>query len=267
MSKSLHSGPIRLLVYGPHALPHLHSHVLHSTAIVQSNNSVCLCCVFEPELLLCLPVLIASRTFNGAPLFGESRPNITISNVSPSAEGIYTCTVRVGSEVHLHSFDLQVLVAPLITVPPTSVIGRVGQAVTLTCQTDLSIHPPPTVSWHHGDPTFGTTPVKLSPSVLLQNNNQSLTFRMIQAHQLGVYRCVVANAIGKNQAEAKIDPRKSPASHSFASTQSTGHLVLHIPCNGLCQLFCSPPPSHAYVHYGGVTVQPGSGVCHVFFSR
>jgi uncharacterized repeat protein (TIGR01451 family) len=129
------------------------------------------------------PPLSYQWRYNGAPIAGGTNANLLLTNIQPSAAGLYSVRVTniYGAAVSTNA-TLTVITAPFITVQPLSVAEFAGSNLTLVVTADGA--PPLHYQWR-----FGNTPI---PNA----TNRTLLLTNVQVSDSGDYSVVITNQYG-----------------------------------------------------------------------
>jgi len=129
------------------------------------------------------PPLSYQWRYNGAPIAGGTNAILLLTNIQPSAAGLYSVRVTniYGAAVSTNA-ALTVVTAPFITVQPLSVAQFTGSNVTLVVTADGA--PPLHYQWR-----FGNTPI---PNA----TNRTLVLTNVQVADSGDYAVVITNQYG-----------------------------------------------------------------------
>ena len=99
--------------------------------------------------------------------------------------GTYTCVVV--NVAGLDSDEVQLLVQPIITRQPESVLTLIGGSIHLSCEADS--YPPPTYSWFLQTPEQNVLVTETTPRVTLDNGSRDLLFIGVEYDDAGFYFC------------------------------------------------------------------------------
>ena len=129
------------------------------------------------------PPLSYQWRYNGAPIANETNAILVLTNIQPSAGGLYSVRVTniYGAAVSTNA-TLTVITSPFITAQPLSVAEFVGSNLTLVVTADGA--PPLQYQWR-----FGNTPI---PNA----TNRTLLLTNVQVGDSGDYSVVIANQYG-----------------------------------------------------------------------
>ncbi|XP_063600047.1 hemicentin-1-like [Penaeus indicus] len=125
----------------------------------------------------------------------EEGESLVIKKVDGAHEGRYTCIASNTAGSAEETFNLQVLLPPVIQVPEQgAVLGVVqGSSVTLTCIVDA--RPPATLSWQKNGQTLDSS---RDPFLHVTAGGDSLSFLRVQPQHAANYTCVASSAAGQD---------------------------------------------------------------------
>ena len=120
--------------------------------------------------------------FNGEDIVGENSTVLTLSNVTASIGGEYSCVVtnRAGND----TASTFVFVSPYFVTQPVNTEGSNGSAINLTCQAEA--FPEPDYQWRRVDG-------KEIRDELMGVNSMSLLFNPLLFGDEGEYYCAVTS--------------------------------------------------------------------------
>ncbi|KAL0994540.1 hypothetical protein UPYG_G00123710 [Umbra pygmaea] len=123
---------------------------------------------------------------------------IKIEDVEVTDEGLYVCAVQTSSRPRTTSVHILVQVPPTIINLSKDIMVNEGSNVTLLCQ--ASGKPYPSLTWK-----------LLSPSDVLESEDEYLDLPNISRQRAGTYECTASNDIGKDAQTVEITVNYAPS--------------------------------------------------------
>ena len=151
--------------------------------------------------------------FNGVNVSGATGSSLAITDARTSQNGQYKVIISNAYGTTNATASLSVLLAPLITLQPSSVTVREGGAATLSVAATGS--PVLKYQWYHWVPYQGAVVVGPGLTALPGATNAVYALTSIQRDQLGWYQLQVANAVGTNSSRLVYI---SPAANEYTVT-------------------------------------------------
>ena len=146
--------------------------------------------------------------FNGVNVAGATTTSLSITNARTSQNGQYKLVVSNAYGTTNATASLSVLLAPVITLQPSSVTVREGGTATL--QTAATGSPVLKYQWYHWIPTSGP-----GLTALVGATNAIYSLTNIQRDGFGWYQLQVSNAVGTNSSRLVYI---SPAANEYTVT-------------------------------------------------
>ncbi|XP_067083733.1 hemicentin-1 [Osmerus mordax] len=184
---------------------------------------------------------------------------LQISRVQKEDSGKYTCQAVNEAGEDRMTFDLEVLVPPVITGGLDSFMEEVGAVVntTVSLLCEVTGHPPPAVSWLRDG-----QPVRSDTHHLVSKDGTQLQILGVQGADMAGYVCVAENKVGTMEKlfslTVQVPPRVVGQREEDVGVVE-GHMV-----SLLCDVQAYPPPEMTWTRDGellqfssGIHILPG----------
>ncbi|XP_069698018.1 hemicentin-1-like isoform X2 [Periplaneta americana] len=170
-----------------------------------------------------------------------------IKNSKQEHSGNYTCVAHNHAGNVSKSFQLDVLVPPVMADMEelTNFNVTTNETLTLTC--NVTGHPHPSISWFKG-----VTPINKEkwPRITLLDHNRTLIIPNVSTQHKGKYSCLASNMAGDTELTFNVEIQEPPKASKDVSEKSNHTVQLHRRLVLKCPLHGSPQPKITWYKEG-----------------
>uniref|UniRef100_A0A2A4JKA5 Hemolin n=2 Tax=Heliothis virescens TaxID=7102 RepID=A0A2A4JKA5_HELVI len=170
----------------------------------------------------------------------EDNTTVYLKRIDFTDLGLYVCEADNGFEkINVNgSISVVGLASPVLSKDPVSVTSHVGRPTIITCRI-IDGNPEPTITWQYRRPSSENF-TALPKDII--NNEKELIISNTTEDRVGLYRCVAANVIGKDEYDVSLVVQYPPRFSKSTTEDKPRQIRVGERVSFSCEADGLPPP-------------------------